>query len=178
MTDHTPMSTVSRLDVISTGARRRWALAEKQRIVAESRPTLMPVMVSFTTLAGLLDDYRSGCTLQHWPRAKLLRSAARQPIARASPRPDRWWYWSCRLASFGRGETWPRRSQWSAEEFREARKSYRQPDISWPKRWLELCHSHRKTCPDRSRSLANPPYRPSPCFPKRSTSLFYRNSRF
>lgn len=30
------MSTVSRLDVISTGARRRWTLAEKQRIVAES----------------------------------------------------------------------------------------------------------------------------------------------
>ena len=36
MTDHTPMSTVSWLDVISTGARRRWTLAEKQRIVAES----------------------------------------------------------------------------------------------------------------------------------------------
>jgi transposase len=30
------MSKVSRLEVISTGARRRWALAEKQRIVAES----------------------------------------------------------------------------------------------------------------------------------------------
>jgi transposase len=30
------MSKVSRLDVISTGARRRWTLAEKQRIVAES----------------------------------------------------------------------------------------------------------------------------------------------
>lgn len=30
------MSTVSRLDVISTGARRRWTLSEKQRIVAES----------------------------------------------------------------------------------------------------------------------------------------------
>jgi transposase len=36
MTDHTPISKVSRLDVISTGARRRWTLAEKQRIVAES----------------------------------------------------------------------------------------------------------------------------------------------
>jgi transposase len=36
MTDHTPMSQVSRLEVISTGARRRWTLAEKQRIVAES----------------------------------------------------------------------------------------------------------------------------------------------
>jgi transposase len=36
MTDHTPISQVSRLDVISTGARRRWTLAEKQRIVAES----------------------------------------------------------------------------------------------------------------------------------------------
>src|SRR5674476_758619 len=36
MTDHTPMPKVSRLEVISTGARRRWTLAEKQRIVAES----------------------------------------------------------------------------------------------------------------------------------------------
>jgi transposase len=30
------MPRVTRLDVISTGARRRWALGEKQRIVAES----------------------------------------------------------------------------------------------------------------------------------------------
>jgi len=36
MTDHTPIPKVSRLDVISTGARRRWTLDEKRRIVAES----------------------------------------------------------------------------------------------------------------------------------------------
>jgi transposase len=36
MTDHTPTSKVSRLEVVSTGARRRWTLEEKQRIVAES----------------------------------------------------------------------------------------------------------------------------------------------
>ena len=36
MTDDTPISKVSRLEVISTGARRRWMLEEKQRIVAES----------------------------------------------------------------------------------------------------------------------------------------------
>jgi transposase len=36
MPDHTPIPKVSRLDVISTGARRRWALEEKQRIVAAS----------------------------------------------------------------------------------------------------------------------------------------------
>jgi transposase len=36
MTDHTPMPRVTRLDVISTGARRRWTLEGKQRIVAES----------------------------------------------------------------------------------------------------------------------------------------------
>src|SRR3954468_3162272 len=36
MTDHTPMSSVSRLEVIATGARRRWTLEEKHRIVAES----------------------------------------------------------------------------------------------------------------------------------------------
>src|ERR1039457_4164817 len=34
MTDDTPMPKISRLDVISTGARRRWTLAEKQRIIA------------------------------------------------------------------------------------------------------------------------------------------------
>ena len=36
MTDHTPMSKLSRLEVIQTGARRRWTAEEKQRIVAES----------------------------------------------------------------------------------------------------------------------------------------------
>ena len=36
MTDHTPISKISRLDVISTGARRRWTLEEKRRIVGES----------------------------------------------------------------------------------------------------------------------------------------------
>src|SRR3954467_14216072 len=36
MTEHTPMSSVSRLEVIATGSRRRWTLAEKRRIVAES----------------------------------------------------------------------------------------------------------------------------------------------
>src|SRR5579864_394806 len=36
MTDHTTMSRVSRLEVIQTGARRRWTPEEKQRIVAES----------------------------------------------------------------------------------------------------------------------------------------------
>src|ERR1700712_1063521 len=36
MTDHTPMLKVSRVEVISTGAQRRWTLDEKQRIVAES----------------------------------------------------------------------------------------------------------------------------------------------
>src|SRR5882757_6555326 len=35
MTDHTPNSKVSRLEVVSTGARRRWTLEEKQRIVVE-----------------------------------------------------------------------------------------------------------------------------------------------
>ena len=36
MTDRTFIRKISRLDVISTGARRRWTLEEKQRIVAES----------------------------------------------------------------------------------------------------------------------------------------------
>ena len=36
MTNHTTMSKVSRMEVISTGARRRWTLEEKRRIVAES----------------------------------------------------------------------------------------------------------------------------------------------
>ncbi len=37
MTDDTPISQVSRIEVISTGARRRWTLAEKRRIVVESQ---------------------------------------------------------------------------------------------------------------------------------------------
>jgi transposase len=36
MTNHTTMSKVSRIEVVSTGARRRWTLEEKRRIVAES----------------------------------------------------------------------------------------------------------------------------------------------
>jgi transposase len=36
MTNHTTMSKVSRIEVISTGARRRWTLEETRRIVAES----------------------------------------------------------------------------------------------------------------------------------------------
>jgi transposase-like protein len=36
MTGHPPMSKVGRLDVISSVARRRWTLEEKQLIVAES----------------------------------------------------------------------------------------------------------------------------------------------
>src|SRR3954468_15249350 len=45
MTDHTAKSKVSRLEVVSTGARRRWTLEEKQRIVAESygEPRLVSV---------------------------------------------------------------------------------------------------------------------------------------
>lgn len=36
MTDHTTIPKVSRLEVIETGARRRWTTEEKLRIVAES----------------------------------------------------------------------------------------------------------------------------------------------
>ena len=37
MDSHTPMPKVTRLEVIETGARRRWTVAEKLRIVAESQ---------------------------------------------------------------------------------------------------------------------------------------------
>ena len=46
MTDHTPISKLSRLEVVATGARRRWTLEEKQRIVAESYDG--PRLVSLT----------------------------------------------------------------------------------------------------------------------------------
>lgn len=36
MTDHTTMPKLSRIEVIETGARRRWTLEAKRRIVAES----------------------------------------------------------------------------------------------------------------------------------------------
>jgi transposase len=52
MTEHTAISKFSRLDVISTSARRRWTLEEKQRSVAESYG--MPRIVSATArLNGL-----------------------------------------------------------------------------------------------------------------------------
>jgi transposase len=47
MPSHTPMPKVSTLEVIETGARRRWTLDEKQRIVAESFSA--PRVVSATT---------------------------------------------------------------------------------------------------------------------------------
>ena len=37
------MSKVSRLEVVQTGARRRWTLAEKQRIVAKSEREIRPI---------------------------------------------------------------------------------------------------------------------------------------
>jgi transposase len=46
MTEHKVMSKVSRLEVIQTGARRRWTPAEKRRIVAESASA--PRLVSAT----------------------------------------------------------------------------------------------------------------------------------
>src|SRR5262249_16213180 len=46
MTEHTTMSKVSRLEVIQTGARRRWTPEEKRRIVAESASA--PRLVSAT----------------------------------------------------------------------------------------------------------------------------------
>jgi len=47
MADHTTMSSqVSRLEVIQTGARRRWTLEEKLRIITESEST--PRAVSAT----------------------------------------------------------------------------------------------------------------------------------
>ena len=46
MTGHTTMPKVSRLEVIETGARRRWTLEEKLRIVEES--AFAPRLVSST----------------------------------------------------------------------------------------------------------------------------------
>jgi transposase len=46
MIEHTTMSKVSRLEVIQTGARRRWTPEEKRRIVAESAGA--PRLVSAT----------------------------------------------------------------------------------------------------------------------------------
>jgi transposase len=54
MTDHTPISKISRLEVVSTGARRRWTLEEKQRIVAESHggPRLVSVTARLNGLSA------------------------------------------------------------------------------------------------------------------------------
>jgi Transposase len=63
MTDHTPISQVSRLEVISTGARRRWTLAEKQRIVAESYSA--PQVVSATARRNGLSARRNEIASRH-----------------------------------------------------------------------------------------------------------------
>jgi hypothetical protein len=70
MTDHTPISKISRLEVVSTGARRRWTLEEKRRIVAESYDG--PRLVSVTARRNGL----SASQLFTWP------SGARRPAER------------------------------------------------------------------------------------------------
>jgi len=62
MPSHTPMPQVTRLEVIETGARRRWTLEEKQRIVAESFSA--PRVVSATARHHGL----SSSLLFHWRR--------------------------------------------------------------------------------------------------------------
>jgi transposase len=64
------MSKVGRLDVISSGARRRWTLEEKQRIVAESYAATRQVSATRVGTAFL----RTSC----------LRGVAR-------PGMDGWW---------------------------------------------------------------------------------------
>src|ERR1700722_7795023 len=83
MTDHTPNSKVSRLEVVSTGARRRWTLEEKQRIVAESYGG--PRLVSVTARRNGLSASQL-FTWRRLARGDRLGGGAR---AGACPRGDR-----------------------------------------------------------------------------------------
>jgi transposase len=83
MTGHTPMLKVARLDVISSGARRRWSLDEKQRIVAESYAA--PRQVSATARRNGL----SASQLFTWRRLARdgrLEEADREPTFAPVPR--------------------------------------------------------------------------------------------
>jgi transposase len=96
MTDHTPISKVSRLEVVSTGARRRWTLEEKQRIVAESYGG--PRLVSLTARRNGLstsqlftwrrlarDDRLSGDTVPALVPVEITPAAA--PVSSDAPQP-------------------------------------------------------------------------------------------
>ncbi len=61
MTDHTTMPKLSRLEVIQTGARRRWSVAEKRRIVAESESGVRQISATarrYGLSSGLLFTWR------------------------------------------------------------------------------------------------------------------------
>jgi transposase len=87
MTDHTAISKVSRLEVIQTGARRRWSAEEKRRIVAESESG--PRQVSATArryglLPGQLFNWR-----RLWREGRLERTADTVTFAQAVIACDR-----------------------------------------------------------------------------------------
>jgi transposase len=67
MSEHAHMPKLSRLDVITTGARRRWAVEEKRRIVAESYSA--PRVVSATARRYGI----STSQLYTWRRLRKLR---------------------------------------------------------------------------------------------------------
>src|SRR6476620_10503072 len=88
MTDHMPMPKVSRLEVVSTGARRRWTLEEKQRIVAESYSG--PRLVSITARRNGL----SASQLFTWRRlardGRLVEADETHSIHRRLPQVNPW----------------------------------------------------------------------------------------
>ena len=63
MTGHTPMLKVARLDVISSGARRRWTL-DKQRLVADSYAA--PRQVSVTARRNSIYSLRHFYASTHY----------------------------------------------------------------------------------------------------------------
>ena len=90
MTDHTTMSKVSRVEVISTGARRRWTLEEKRRIVSESYGGRWEVSAT-ARRHGL-----SGSQLFSWRR--LARARSLGSISRSTVRPSAMPNRACRSA--------------------------------------------------------------------------------
>src|SRR5271165_6080361 len=105
MTDHTPNSKVSRLEVVSTGARRRWTLEEKQRIIAESYGG--PRLVSVTARRNGL----SAGQLFTWRR--LAREGRLHGMgSRDCHRPHRHAPWHAKPGSYGSREFKARSSHW------------------------------------------------------------------
>jgi hypothetical protein len=101
MTEHKSMHTVSRLEVIQTGARRRWTVEEKRRIVAESDSGVRQVSATARGYGMLICSPGGG-----W-HARKLRRGCRARVACRSGHCG-WRSGHCGAAALSRRRFWLR----------------------------------------------------------------------